>query len=85
MERLGGFKQTIKLKDISEGLKHGLDSNASRNDLKVFYLVNDIKSEQDIIMILTPSAISKPKFTSGIIKEEKPDFTDFLYQDAQDP
>ena len=41
--------------------------------------------QHDIIMIPTPSAISKPKSTSIIIKEEKPDFTDFLYQDAQDP
>ena len=36
-------------------------------------------------MIPTPSAISKPKSTGIIIKEEKPDFTYFLYQDAQDP
>ena len=36
-------------------------------------------------MIPTPSAISKPKSTGIIIKEEKSDFTDFLYQDAQDP
>ncbi|KAH9769436.1 hypothetical protein KPL71_012000 [Citrus sinensis] len=40
--------------------------------------------QHDIIMIPTPSAISKPKSTGIIIKEEKPDFTDFLYQDAQD-
>ncbi|KAH9668366.1 hypothetical protein KPL70_021386 [Citrus sinensis] len=38
----------------------------------------------DIIMIPTPSAISKLKSTGIIIKEEKPDFTDILYQDAQD-
>ena len=36
-------------------------------------------------MIPTPSAISKPKSTGIIIKEEKPDYTDFLYLDAQDP
>ncbi|KAL9408884.1 hypothetical protein AB3S75_047297 [Citrus x aurantiifolia] len=36
-------------------------------------------------MIPTPLAISKPKSTGIIIKEEKPDFTDFHYQDAQDP
>ena len=36
-------------------------------------------------MIPTPSAISKPKFTGIIIKEERPDYTDFLYQDSQDP
>ena len=36
-------------------------------------------------MILTPSTISKPKSTRIIIKEEKSDLTDFLYQDAQDP
>ena len=41
--------------------------------------------QHDIIMIPTPSAISKPKSTGFIIKEEKLDFTDFLYQDAQDP
>ena len=35
--------------------------------------------QHDIIMIPTPSAISKPKSTGIIIKEEKPDFTDFLY------
>ena len=33
----------------------------------------------DIIMIPTPSAISKPKSTGIIIKEEKSDFTNFLY------
>ena len=44
LERLGGFRQTIKLKNIGEWFKHGLDSNSSRNDLEVFYLVNDIKS-----------------------------------------
>ena len=36
-------------------------------------------------MIPTPSSISKPKPTGIIIKEEKPDFTNFLFQDAQDP
>jgi len=41
--------------------------------------------QHEIIMIPTPSAISKPKSTGIIIKEEKPDFTYFLYQDAQDP
>ncbi|KAL9408883.1 hypothetical protein AB3S75_047297 [Citrus x aurantiifolia] len=41
--------------------------------------------QHDIIMIPTPLAISKPKSTGIIIKEEKPDFTDFHYQDAQDP
>ena len=44
LERLGGFKQTIKLKNIGEWFKHGFDSNSSMNDLEVFYLVNDIKS-----------------------------------------
>ncbi|KAH9763316.1 hypothetical protein KPL70_001124 [Citrus sinensis] len=39
----------------------------------------------DIIMIPTPSAILKSKSTGIIINEEKPDFTNFLYQDAQDP
>ncbi|KAH9744253.1 hypothetical protein KPL70_003621 [Citrus sinensis] len=41
--------------------------------------------QHDLIMIPTPSAISKPKSTRIIIKEEKPDYTDFLYQDSQDP
>ncbi|KAH9716962.1 hypothetical protein KPL71_021650 [Citrus sinensis] len=41
--------------------------------------------QHDLIMIPTPSAISKPKSTGIIIKEEKPDYTDFLYQDSQDP
>ncbi|KAH9793158.1 hypothetical protein KPL71_004438 [Citrus sinensis] len=35
-------------------------------------------------MIPTPSVISKPKSTGIIIKEERPDYTDFLYQDSQD-
>ncbi|KAH9649379.1 hypothetical protein KPL70_025957 [Citrus sinensis] len=39
----------------------------------------------DLIMIPIPSAISKPKSTGIIIKEEKPDYTDFLFQDSQDP
>ncbi|KAH9698103.1 hypothetical protein KPL71_023883 [Citrus sinensis] len=38
-----------------------------------------------LLMIPTPSAISKPKSTGIIIKEERPDYTDFLYQDSQDP
>ncbi|KAH9698070.1 hypothetical protein KPL71_023867 [Citrus sinensis] len=41
--------------------------------------------QHDLIMIPTLSAISKPKCTGIIIKEEKPDYTDFLYQDSQDP
>ncbi|KAH9792641.1 hypothetical protein KPL71_004209 [Citrus sinensis] len=41
--------------------------------------------QHDLLMIPTPSAISKPKSTSIIIKEERPDYTDFLYQDSQDP
>ncbi|KAH9724644.1 hypothetical protein KPL70_007561 [Citrus sinensis] len=41
--------------------------------------------QHDLIMIPTPSVISKPKSTGIIIKEEKPDYTDFLYQDSQDP
>ncbi|KAH9717281.1 transposon Tf2-2 polyprotein [Citrus sinensis] len=41
--------------------------------------------QHDLLMIPTPSAISKPKSTGIIIKEEKPDYTDFLYQDSQDP
>ncbi|KAH9671252.1 hypothetical protein KPL70_017291 [Citrus sinensis] len=41
--------------------------------------------QHDLIMIPTPSAISKPKSTGIIIKEEKPDYTDFLYQDSQNP
>ena len=36
-------------------------------------------------MIPTSSAISKPKSIGIIIKEEKSDYTDFLYQDSQDP
>ena len=41
--------------------------------------------QHDLIMIPTPSAISKPKSTGIIIKEERPDYTDFLFQDSQDP
>ncbi|KAH9697867.1 hypothetical protein KPL71_023791 [Citrus sinensis] len=41
--------------------------------------------QHDLLMIPTPSAISKPKSTGIIIKEERPDYTDFLYQDSQDP
>ncbi|KAH9769462.1 hypothetical protein KPL71_012011 [Citrus sinensis] len=41
--------------------------------------------QHDLFMIPTPSAISKPKSTGIIIKEERPDYTDFLYQDSQDP
>ncbi|KAH9752189.1 hypothetical protein KPL71_014605 [Citrus sinensis] len=37
--------------------------------------------QHDLLMIPTPSAISKPKSTGIIIKEERPDYTDFLYQD----
>ncbi|KAH9716829.1 hypothetical protein KPL71_021591 [Citrus sinensis] len=41
--------------------------------------------QHDILMIPTPSAISKPKSTGIIIKEERPGYTGFLYQDSQDP
>ncbi|KAH9752176.1 hypothetical protein KPL71_014597 [Citrus sinensis] len=41
--------------------------------------------QHDLLMIPTPSAISKPKSTGIIIKEEKLDYTDFLFQDSQDP
>ncbi|KAH9716757.1 hypothetical protein KPL71_021569 [Citrus sinensis] len=41
--------------------------------------------QHDLLMIPTPSAISKPKSTGIIIKEEKPDYIDFLFQDSQDP
>ncbi|KAH9649293.1 hypothetical protein KPL70_025931 [Citrus sinensis] len=41
--------------------------------------------QHDLLMIPTPSTISKPKSTGIIIKEEKPDYTDFLFQDSQDP
>ncbi|KAH9792706.1 hypothetical protein KPL71_004238 [Citrus sinensis] len=41
--------------------------------------------QHDLLMIPTPSAISKPKSTGIIIKEERPDYTDLLYQDSQDP
>ncbi|KAH9769474.1 hypothetical protein KPL71_012014 [Citrus sinensis] len=41
--------------------------------------------QHDLLMIPTPFAISKPKSTGIIIKEEKPDYTDFLFQDSQDP
>ena len=41
--------------------------------------------QHDLVMIPTPSAISKPKSTGIIIKEEKPDYIDFLFQDSQDP
>ncbi|KAH9769375.1 hypothetical protein KPL71_011975 [Citrus sinensis] len=41
--------------------------------------------QHDLLMIPTPSAISKPKSTGIIIKEEKPDYTDLLFQDSQDP
>ncbi|KAH9752342.1 hypothetical protein KPL71_014650 [Citrus sinensis] len=41
--------------------------------------------QHDLLMIPTPSAISKHKSTGIIIKEEKPDYTDFLFQDSQDP
>ncbi|KAH9765512.1 hypothetical protein KPL70_001895 [Citrus sinensis] len=41
--------------------------------------------QHDLLMIPTPSAISKPTSAGIIIKEEKPDYTDFLFQDSQDP
>ncbi|KAH9780507.1 hypothetical protein KPL71_008106 [Citrus sinensis] len=41
--------------------------------------------QHDLLMIPTPSAISKPKSTGIIIKEERPDYTDFLFQDSQYP
>ena len=41
--------------------------------------------QHDLIMIPTPSARSKPPSTGILIKEERPDYTDFLFQDSQDP
>ncbi|KAH9734792.1 hypothetical protein KPL71_017508 [Citrus sinensis] len=41
--------------------------------------------QHDLLMIPTPSAISKLQSTGIIIKEEKPDYIDFLFQDSQDP
>ncbi|KAH9686217.1 hypothetical protein KPL70_014291 [Citrus sinensis] len=37
--------------------------------------------QHDLLMIPTPSAISKLTSTGIIIKEEKPDYTDFIFQD----
>ena len=41
--------------------------------------------QHDLIMIHTPSTRSKPPSTGIFIKEEKSDYTDFLFQDSQDP
>ena len=41
--------------------------------------------QHDLIMIPTPSTRSKPPSTGILIKEERPDYTDFLFQDSQDP
>ena len=38
-----------------------------------------LSPQHDLIMIPTPSTISKPKSTGIIINEEKTDYTDFLY------
>ena len=39
----------------------------------------------EMFMIPTPSLHSQPLNLGIIIKEEKPDYTDFLFQDSQDP
>ena len=41
--------------------------------------------QHDLIMIPTPTTRSKPPSTGILIKEERPDYTDFLFQDSQDP
>ncbi|KAK9230038.1 hypothetical protein WN944_023005 [Citrus x changshan-huyou] len=41
--------------------------------------------KHEMFMIPTPSLHSQPPNCGIIIKEEKPDYTDFLFQDSQDP
>ncbi|KAK9232919.1 hypothetical protein WN943_023167 [Citrus x changshan-huyou] len=41
--------------------------------------------KHEMFMIPTPSLHSQPLNRGIIIKEEKPDYTDFLFQDSQDP
>ncbi|KAK9174868.1 hypothetical protein WN944_026872 [Citrus x changshan-huyou] len=41
--------------------------------------------KHEMFMIPTPSLHSQPPNRGIIIKEEKPDYTDFLFQDSQDP
>lgn len=41
--------------------------------------------KHEMFMIATPSLHSQPLSQGIIIKEEKPYYTDFLFQDSQDP
>ena len=41
--------------------------------------------KHEMFMIHTPSLHSQPPNCGIIIKEKKPDYTDFLFQDSQDP
>ncbi|KAH9780668.1 hypothetical protein KPL71_008167 [Citrus sinensis] len=63
---------------------HGIMLSAKKSTIATDN-IEFLGPQHDLIMIPTPSAISKPKSTGIIIKEEKPDYTDFLYQDSQDP
>ncbi|KAH9657926.1 hypothetical protein KPL70_023280 [Citrus sinensis] len=66
-------------------VKHAILEQDDKVQKELYISHTSLGPQHDIIMIPTPSAISKPKSTGIIIKEEKLDFTNFLYQDAQDP
>ena len=48
-------------------------------------LHTSLRPTHEMFMILTPSLHSQPPNRGLIIKEKKPDYTDFLFQDSQDP
>jgi len=48
-------------------------------------LQSSLGPKHEMFMIPTPSLHSQPPNRGIIIKEEKPDYIDFLFQDSQDP
>ncbi|KAK9192873.1 hypothetical protein WN944_003566 [Citrus x changshan-huyou] len=48
-------------------------------------LYTSLRPNHEMFMIPTPSLHSQPHNRGIIIKEEKPDYTNFLFQDSQDP
>ncbi|KAH9752180.1 hypothetical protein KPL71_014599 [Citrus sinensis] len=82
------FKEILAVKNDIKKFEYHLIGHhfLIRMDSSAFPNIFHFKGPQhDLLMIPTPSAISKPKSTGIIIKEECPDYTDFLYQDSQDP
>ena len=52
---------------------------------QLYILHTSLGPKHEMFMIPTPSLHSQPPNRGVIIKKEKPDYTNFLFQDSQDP